>query len=474
MKIYYLIPQYVPNFSKSSRWQTISRGFTMRHPELQLQSVSVLEEACHEVKFLDATAKFVSKEQVFELIKEFKPDMLVIYTTTPSIFDDISYFKWFKEQYPEKMTVAIGPHVTAEWEDTLNLGEGKLDVICIGEYDLILKDLANKMPLTEIMGIAYTLDGKTQINQSRELLDIKALPFPAWHHIDPRDYPDPGKKFPFITIMGCRGCHGVCTFCLMNNVMERKCTRCRTPKQVCDEIEYDLGLFPYIKNVMFEDPNFGSNLEYAYSVCEEIIKRKLNKKLVFSCNLRVDIPKELIIKMRQANFVWTCIGFEFGTNSSLKAVGKHATVEQAREFAEFAHKQGLMMHGCFMFGSPEETKEDCRATIEFAKSLPLDTVQFSGIVVYPGTPIYTWAKEHHYLVPKKWDEWVGPDFKQTSLLNYPQLSNEDINKFIDIGLKEWYSRPSQIFRLGIKGIIHPSELKRLWYGFKSFLKLYKK
>lgn len=471
MKIYYLIPQYVLNFSKSSRWQTVSRGFTLRHPEIQLQSVAVLEEVGHEVKFLDATSENKNKAEVFKEIEEFKPDMLVVYCTTPSIYDDVSYFKLFKEKYPKQMTVAIGPHVTAEWEDTLNLGEGKLDIVCIGEYDLILKDLANKVPLCEIKGIAYNLEGKPHINQPRDLLDIKNLPFPAWHHIDPRKYPDPGKISPFITIMGCRGCTGLCIFCLMNNVMERRCTRCRTPKQVCDEIENDLKLFPYLKEIMFEDPTFGVNLEYSYGVCDKIIKRGLNKKVSFGCNLRVDVSKELIIKMREANFRWACIGFEFGTNKSLKAVEKHTTIERAREFAEFAHKKGLMIHGCFMFGSPNETKEDCRATIDFAKSLPLDTVQFSGIVVYPGTPIYVWAKEHNYLVPKRWDEWVGPDYKQTSLLNYPQLSNEEINKFINIGLREFYLRPKKIFELGIKGITHPSELKRLWHGFKSFLKL---
>jgi radical SAM superfamily enzyme YgiQ (UPF0313 family) len=475
MKIYYLIPQYVKDFSKSSRWQTVSRGFTLRHPELQLQSVAVLEKAGHIVKFCDATAERIGKEEIFKRIMEFKPDMLVVYCTTPSIYDDVSYFRQFKELNPKKMTVAIGAHVTAEPENTFKIAENKyLDAICIGEYDYTLRDLANKVKLEKCLAIAYQKNKKMKINKPRPLLDIRELPFPSWKHINPEKYPDPGKLHPFITIMGCRGCPGVCTFCLMANVMYKHKLRARTPNQICDEIEYDLTLFPNLKEIMFEDDTFGVIPEYADGVCDEIIKRGLNKKVSFACNLRFDIRRDLIVKLRKAGFRWACIGFEFGTNKSLAAVKKNSTIEQAREFVYFAKKNGLLLHGCFMFGALGETKEDCVKTIEFAKSLDLDTVQFSGIAVYPGTPLYDWAKKNNYLVPKDWSEWVTKDYKQASLLNYPQLSNRDINNFINKGLKEWYGRPKQIIRLGLKSLTSLSEMKRIWHGFISWLKIYNK
>ncbi len=473
MKIYYLIPRYVANFSKSSRWQTVSRGYTLRHPELQLASVAVLEKAGHQVKFCDATVEQIDQKQVFERIESFKPDMLVIYCTTPSIYDDISYFKEFKKRYPKKMTVAIGAHVSAEPQDTFKIAENKhLDAVCIGEYDYTLRDLANGIKLSKCLGIVWANKGKVKINKSRPLLDVRELPFPAWHHVKPENYPDPGKLHPFITVIGSRGCMGHCTFCLMSNVIYKHQQRCRTPEQICDEIEYDLKMFPYLKEIMFEDDTFGFAGDHAIELCNEIIRRGLNKKVSFACNLRADIRRDLIKKLKQAGFRWACIGFEFGTNKSLKSIGKGVTVEQAREFVYLMRKNGLTMHGCFMFGAPGETKEDCRATIEFAKSLPLDTVQFSGIAVYPGTPLYRWAKANKYLVPKNWRDWVTEDYKQASLLNYPQLSMQEINKFIDTGLKEWYGRPAQILRLGMKALRDKGEMERIWHGFKSWIKLY--
>lgn len=474
MKIYYLIPQYVPNFSKSSRWQTVSRGYTLRHPDLQLISVAVLEKAGHKVEFCDATAEKLGKAEVFKRIEKFSPDMLIVYCTTPSIYDDISYAKFFKTKFPNKTTVAIGAHVSAEPQDTFRIAENKyLDAVCIGEYDFTLRDLASPISLSKCLGIARLSKQKVVLNKPRPLLDVKELPFPAWHHINPKDYPDPGKLAPFITVIGCRGCMGHCTFCLMSNVMYKHQQRCRTPEQICDEIESDLKMFPYLKEIMFEDDTFGWAGEHAISLCNEIIRRGLHKRVSFACNLRVDVRRDLIPKLKQAGFRWACIGFEFGTDKSLKSIGKGATLEKAKEFAHIAKKHGLLLHGCFMFGAPGETKSDCRATIEFAKSLPLDTVQFSGIAVYPGTPLYYWAKNNGYLVPKDWKDWVTKDYKQASLLSYPQLSMQDINHFIDIGLKEWYSRPSQIARLGTKAVSSPAEMKRIWHGFLSWLKLFK-
>ena len=141
------------------------------------------------------------------------------------------------------------------------------------------------------------------------------------------------------------------------------------------------------------------------------------------------------------------VGFEFGTQESLDAVRKGVTLQQSREFAATANRLGFVLHGCFMVGAPGETREMVRKTIDFAKSLPLDTVQFSGICVYPGTEMYEWAKNNDYLIPRDWKDWVNGDYEQVTLLNYPQLSKEEMDAFIDQGLKEFYFRPRQIFRM---------------------------
>lgn len=121
-----------------------------------------------------------------------------------------------------------------------------------------------------------------------------------------------------------------------------------------------------------------------------------------------------------------------------------------------------------MIGAPNETREQAEETIKFAKSLPLDTIQISGICVYPGTQLYEWAKENNYIVPDDWEGWVNEEHEQITMLNYPQLSTDEMNELIDKGLKSFYLRPKQLFRM-LKTIRSVGDIRRKLFGFKSFL-----
>ena len=151
----------------------------------------------------------------------------------------------------------------------------------------------------------------------------------------------------------------------------------------------------------------------------------------------------------------------------LNNIKKGTTLEQSRIFAENCCKVGIRVHGCFMIGGPGETHQTAMQTIQFAKDLPIDTVQFSGVCPYPGTEYYRWCEEHGYLVPKDWTEWVDKNKEQRTVINLPGLSMEEINKLVDMGLKSFYLRPSQMFRM-LKEIRSISDLRAKLYGLKSF------
>ena len=108
------------------------------------------------------------------------------------------------------------------------------------------------------------------------------------------------------------------------------------------------------------------------------------------------------------------------------------------------------------------------ATIDYAKSLPLDTIQISGIAAYPGTEMYKWAKKEGYLIPQEWREYVDENHEQVTVLDYPHLSKEKIDELIDTGLREFYLRPRQMVKMAaaIRGV---GDVKRKLYGLKSFV-----
>jgi len=472
-EVFVLNPPVVKDFCRSARWAARSRGRVQRHPDWLLTAVAVLEQAGLEVAFLDGAAMNLGRQQVASALKKKRPGLLVLHTTTPSIDSDLNYASLAKKLVSDCKTVAVGPHVTAEPEDTLHRAKGSLDVVVRGEYDYTLRELAelagsgwSTSKLAGILGISYLDDeGQAVHTPARPYLDANELPFPAWHYIDPRWYRDAGKRFPFITLLSGRGCFGRCTFCRDVPLMEGRKLRLRDPKLVVDEIKYDLTLFPYLREIMFETDTFTASSAHVNGICEEVLRRDL--KITWSCNCRTDIDLQLLPLMKRAGCRMLMVGFEFGTQEALDAVKKGTTLEHSVRLASEARRLGFIVHGCFMFGAPGETKDSALKTIEFAKGLPMDTVQFSGICAYPGTEIYSLAAEKGFLIPKTWREWVDDHWEQATVLSYPALSMAEINELIDRGLKEFYLRPKQMLKMA-RAIRTPDDLRRKLYGFKMF------
>ena len=471
MKVLLLNPAYGHGFCKSARWFAKSRGRVQRHPDYLCQAIAVLEEAGHECRFIDGAAKDLSLEETRGEVEAFRPQVVVIQATTPSIYSDLGYARMCKEAVGDGcLTVAVGAHVSAEAEDTLRKSGGFLDVVARGEYDYTLRDVADGLPREEILGISYATGESVIHNPARPLIeDLDQLPFPAWQHIDPYDYPDAGKLYPFITLMGGRGCEGRCTFCLFPQVMYGQHYRSRSPDRVVDEIEYDLALFPFLKEVMFEDDTLTlkQHLPRLRAICEEILRRGI--KISWSANSRADLRDlETLRLMKRSGCRMLCVGFEFGNQQILNNVRKGIKLEHTREFAELAWKVGIRVHGCFMIGGPGETRETARQTIEHAKSLPIDTVQFSGVCAYPGTEYYNWVKESGCLVPQDWPQWVDQNLEQRAVISFPQLPVDEINELVDQGLREFYLRPRQMWRM-LRNIRSWADVKTKWHGLMSFV-----
>ncbi len=468
MRIAFLNPTYGDNFVRVARWAAKSRGRVQRHPEYLLTAVQILLDAGHEVIFIEAAARNLPFRQVLAEIEGFQPQLLVIHATTPSIYNDIDQAREIKTAV-RCGVVFVGQHVTAEPEDTLTISGGAVDYIIRGEYDFTLRDLAAANEVSVIPGLTWRKDNVVIHNPAREPLDVNQLPFPAWQLIKPEWYPDAGKKFPFLTLMTGRGCNNACTFCRDPQLMYGHRLRLLPARRVVDEMEYDLDVHPQIREIMFETDTFAADAGHVREICQEIMARGLHQRISWSCNMRIDTDLTLLPLMREAGCRMLMVGYEFGYNEAFRAVCKGGVnVEMARAFTDRARELGFMIHGCFMIGAPGETRQSARATVDFAKSLPLDTIQITGIAVYPGTRLYAWAKQNGYLLAADWREWLTAEREQKTLLSYPQLSYQEIDEMIDIGLKEFYLRPRQIWNMLIS-IRSLGDLLRKIYGLKAFI-----
>ena len=82
----------------------------------------------------------------------------------------------------------------------------------------------------------------------------------------------------------------------------------------------------------------------------------------------------------------------------------------------------------YMLGIPGETKEDVEKTLELHDALQPDDFGYFVFYPYPGTTLYNVCKEKGYL-PKNYYDM--PANNRKTILNLPDLSNEDIDDYYD-------------------------------------------
>jgi radical SAM superfamily enzyme YgiQ (UPF0313 family) len=466
-----LNPPFLPKFSRESRSPATTKGGTLYYPYYLAYATGILEKNGFDVKLIDAVANGWDRDQVVNVIKHFSPQLIVISTSTPSIINDMQVADAIKEVLPSIYLALVGTHPTALPEEVLK--SCKADLVCIGEYDYTVLDLAraigNSKSLYTVDGISYKDERGIRHTKPRKLIEnLDELPFVSEvykKHLNIRDYFYASVTHPQVTILTARGCPFNCVFC---NTPFKSSYRARSPENVVEEFEYIQKELPEVKEVMIEDDTFPISKERTLKICDLMIER--NIKLKWSCNVRVDTDFETLKKMKEAKCRLVCVGFETPSQEILDAVHKRTTKDIQMEFMKNAKKAGLLVHGCFILGLPGDTKENIKRTVEFAKKLGPDTVQFYPIMVYPGTEAYEWAKKNNFLVTEDFSKWLTTDGLHNCVVCRPDLSNTDLLKLSDEARKSFYLRPSYIGYKVKQMIANPSEIRRTLKSLKIFYK----
>ncbi len=233
--------------------------------------------------------------------------------------------------------------------------------------------------------------------------------------------------------------------------------RLRSVKNVVDEVEYIIKNFPGVKSVFFEDDTFAAIKKRCIEISEEIIRR--NIKISWTINARADLDYETMKIMKAAGCRCMCVGFESGSPMLLENIKKKITVDRMPQFVADAKKAGILVHGCFMVGHPGETRETMEQTLELAKRLSPDTVQFYPIMVYPGTAAYRWYQERGLITTKDFSQWITPAGLHNTVVRTEALTSEDLVRFCDHARREFYLRPGYVWYKLKQALKDPAEMK---------------
>ena len=409
---------------------------------------AVLEGKGHKVSIVDANALQLKPQDVVSRVTDV--DIAGLTAMTPTISAAIDIARQIKGAKPELPVILGGAHATLLPEETLAAAP-EIDIIVKGEGEETIVELLhaieNKQPLTEIQGISYRKDGGVVNNPVRaKTIDLDSLPFLAYHLLPWKRYkphPPHGRALPFAVIITSRGCPYQCAYC-SKPIFGTK-FRAQSPKRVVEELAYyqdELG----IREFAFYDDVFTLDKKRAYAIADEIIAKGLSMQ--WTCETRVDlVDRELLFHMKQAGCYSVAYGIESASQEILDALHKGITLKQIEEAVRITREAGLQTVGYFMIGSPGESPETIKRTIQFAKKLKLDFAQFSVTTPFPGTELYELYSEGER-GNVSWEDFVyeGAGKKVAPVFETNALSRTDLQYWVGRAYREFYLRPSYVWQ----------------------------
>jgi radical SAM superfamily enzyme YgiQ (UPF0313 family) len=240
--------------------------------------------------------------------------------------------------------------------------------------------------LEEISGLIYKNgDGGIIVNPEREKIkDLDSLPLPAYDIF-------PMKRYPLHRMVTARGCPYSCAWCNSSSIWDHS-YRTTSPENMVREVEFLVRNYGK-KIFVFGDNSFNADLERVAAFCDLLLERKLN--ILWSVSLRADImTQDIAFKMRKAGCYNVSIGIESANNDILQKIGKGTTIEKMTEGIKMLKQAGIEIMSQYVMGSPWETLDTIRESIEYARKSGCDYTNFYAILPYKGTAQWEYIKEH--------------------------------------------------------------------------------
>jgi len=318
-----------------------------------------------------------------------------------------------------------------------------------------------KQKIENVLGVSWLKNGKIINNPPRPLIqDLDKLPFPARHLINnPDGYYNPKLKGrPTTTMLTSRGCYGRCIYCIpcaysFSREIEYKKyhnfnkppMRVRSPENIFEEFKLikEMGY----KSVAIMDDNFMGSKGHDKRI-EKICELIKPLGIEWGCLARADdLQNEKVLrKMKEAGCVYVDIGVESFSKEVLDYVKKDATPGEQFNAILLLKKVGIEPKVNILLGaSPLQTKEDIMWTLEVLKKLDVDFVSFSIVTPHPMTEYYRIIKENKWFANPSGD-WVGVDPYREAEINLPSMSREELKEMVKKCYREYYLRPSYIWK----------------------------
>jgi radical SAM superfamily enzyme YgiQ (UPF0313 family) len=298
-----------------------------------------------------------------------------------------------------------------------------------------------------IAGLWYKKNGVVISNPPTEpIKNLDELPLVAWDLLPMEKYrahnwhcfSDLEDRGHYAVIYTSLGCPYNCNYCNIHALYGKAGIRFRSPEKVMEEIDLLVNTY-HIRNLKIIDELFVLNRARVKKFCDLLIERG------YSLNIwayaRVDTVDESLMKtMKQAGINWLAFGIESASDTVREGVTKRFSLDTIRNAIRITQDAGIYIMGNFIFGLPDDSPETMRETLDLAKELNLEYINFYTAMAYPGSPLYFDAIREGIPLPEQWQGFAqyGED---TLPMPTKYCSAAEVLRFRDNAFSEYLSNP---------------------------------
>jgi anaerobic magnesium-protoporphyrin IX monomethyl ester cyclase len=342
-----------------------------------------------EVKIYDAMSLFHSHEDIGREIESYRPDIVATGAITAMEPDCRELCATAKRWNPGTVTVMGNVHASFCWEQLLR-DDPNVDLVVRGEGEHTIAEIVRAVAAgggetewARIDGLAYRRGGVPVSNRPRRFTQDLDTLLPAWDLVDWKLYwyrPSPAGRLAITS--SARGCGQRCSFCSQQKFWERT-WRGRDPLKFVQELELLRDRYD-VRVAMLSDETPTSSRQRWESILDLLAERGTGVEILMETRVDDILRDEAILpKYKAAGVSHIYVGVESTDQSTLNLYHKDIKVAESKRAIELINGQDIVSETSFVLGTPAETVESIRQTVELAKWYAPDMAFFLAITPWP-------------------------------------------------------------------------------------------
>lgn len=387
-------------------------------------------------------------DKVTDDIKDYNPNMIGLSALSDDYPLGLRIMEKVKKKFNKIPTIAGGVHATIDPAGVL--AEECFDMVCVGEGEYVMLDLAKRIDENNNFSKIKNLwvknkDGTTEKNAVRAYeQNLDLFPQPDWSIYPETAFYKPykGKVYKYGDFEMSRGCPYKCSYCVnvqMQAIYKQtgeNYHREKSIKRVIEEIKSAIKEYN-IEFIKFWDETFLLMSKERLEEFAELYSKEIGLPYVIETTSQSITPITAKL-LKKSNCVSASLGLETGSPDLRNGLLHKPTNNDVYLNAfKLLGDNGIQKVSYNMLGLPYEKKEDIFKTIAMNKLCKTDTQTNGKFYPYKGTPIRRMLIEKGLLNESKEKELLK-GYDLNSLTDYQSvldfdaidtdLNSENLNK----------------------------------------------